>query len=170
MTEKLSVYIAASSAEIDRAAKWGDFARTAGFEVTSNWVENIRKVTAERAGGNLNEGANPRFVSVAERRGWANENLDNIERAAVFWLLVPSAATPSQGAYYEFGYATKAGKYTIASGGEQRFVFTAKAWNLADTDEHGFAYLTRRLIRADEARSIGWSGVDGMTPPWETAK
>lgn len=141
MTTSPSVYVAASSAEIERAEKWIQALRERGLCVTSTWPESIRRVQAERALSSTLEASNPHQATVEERRVWALENIHRISEAQYFWLLVPEAVTPSQGAYFEFGVARSLRRPSIASGGDQRFVFTALADRLFDRDEDAFEYL-----------------------------
>jgi hypothetical protein len=65
------------------------------------------------------------------------ENVNAIRSAHWFWLLIPNAETPSQGAYFEFGLAW-GNKPCIASGGDQRFVFSSLAGELFETDDQAF--------------------------------
>jgi hypothetical protein len=140
------IYVAASSADIERAELWSNRLRGEGITVTSVWPETIRRVQAERGMRTTNEASNPKQASVADRRTWAMENVRQIRAAELFWLLVPGPENPSQGAYWEFACAWNERKLTIASGGDQRFVFTALAQILVDDDEAAFD-LIRHVYR-----------------------
>lgn len=132
------IYVAASSAEIERAEKWSHALRGEGISVTSVWPETIRRVQAERAMKTTAEASNPKEATVVDRRKWSMENVTQINAAEVFWLLVPGPDNPSQGAYWEHAYAWSQRKLTIGSGGDQRFVFTALSQILVEEDELAF--------------------------------
>jgi hypothetical protein len=138
------IYVAASSADIDRAEKWNNALRGEGIVVTSVWCETIRRVQRERSMKTTHEASNPREATVVERRGWAMENVNQILASEVLWLLVPPPESPSQGAYWEHALAWRERKLTIASGGDQRFVFTALSQIIVEQDEHAFEAI--RLI------------------------
>jgi hypothetical protein len=131
------IYVAASSAEIERAEKWMGALRKDGIRVTSIWPETIRRVQAERALA-LKEACNPKVATVTDRRTWSMENVNAVCAAEVFWLLVPPLESPSQGAYFEFAVAWRERKLTFASGGDQRFVFTSLACALFEQDDYAF--------------------------------
>ncbi len=132
------IYVAASSAEIERAEKWSKMLRGEGISVTSVWPETIRRVQAERAMKSTNEASNPPTATVADRRKWSMENVTQIKASEMLWLLVPGPDNPSQGAYWEHAFAWSERKMIIASGGDQRFVFTSLSQVLCDTDEGAF--------------------------------
>ena len=140
------IYVAASSAEIERAEKWSLALRGEGISVMSVWPETIRRVQAERGMKTTGEASNPRQASVADRRTWAMENVTQIKASEVFWLLVPGPANPSQGAFWEHAFAWSERKIIFASGGDQRFVFTSLSQILVDTDEAAFD-LIRHIYR-----------------------
>lgn len=143
------IYVAASSAEIERAERWSDRLRSEGIPVTSVWPETIRRVQRERQMASTHEASNPRAATVADKREWSSENIRQILAAETFWLLVPTPPLLSEGAYYEFAVAGRERKLTIASGGgdNQRMVFTAMAHILCEDDEHAF-----EIIRKIHAR------------------
>ncbi len=122
------VYVAASSAEIDRATMWMGRLRLAGIEVTSSWPEVILKVGV----------ANPMDASREQRRAWPVTDLAEVQSAAMLWLLCPTK--PTIGAYVELGYAAgiaSPGRYIFASGPEPKTIFTSIA-NYYATDEEAF--------------------------------
>jgi len=131
------IYVAASSAEIERAEKWMAALRKDGIHVTSTWPETIRRVQAERALA-LKDACNPKVATVTDRRSWSMENVNAVLSADLFWLLVPPLEHPSQGAYFEFSLAWRERKLTFASGGDQRFVFCSLAGALFEQDEYAF--------------------------------
>lgn len=132
------IYVAASSAEIERAEFWSNKLRGEGIAVTSVWPETIRRVQRERQMKTPGEASNPPQATVADRRTWSMENVTQIKAAELFWLLIPGPENPSQGAYWEHAFAWSERKLTIASGGDQRFVFVSLSQVLVDTDEGAF--------------------------------
>lgn len=107
-----SVYVAASTGEIERAEKAMELVRAADLEVTSTWVEDVRK-----------HGANPVAASTKKRLGWAESCLRGVRKAGALWLLMPEEF--SHGAFTELGYALGVQKPVVISGsGLGRSVFT----------------------------------------------
>lgn len=137
-----AVYIAASSAEIERAERWAKALRGEGIEVTSTWMGALREVQRQRGlatGGAASNLADDTFET---RRKLARENVRQVLSSSIFWLLVPPDEHPSQGAYYELATANSDNDiFTIASGGSQRFVFVTLADQLVATDEEAFDYI-----------------------------
>ncbi len=163
---KTAIYIAGSSKEWQRAEQWMIQCRAMGFIVTSTWIDEIRKVAAERTAGDFAKAANPVVATQADRLQWSNGNIAAIDRASHLWLLVPERATPSQGAFFEFGYALASGRTTCASGGDQSAIFTACANWLCDTDDQAYGYLIRQYMNDAAAKEAGWSGNEAEIPPW----
>jgi hypothetical protein len=126
----LSVYVAASSAEVDRAVRWIAMLRGDGIHVTSSWPEVIAK-----HGGV----ANPRDATNYERRRWASQDLNEVQAADVLWLLAPSRA-PSFGAGWECGAADALGNVIVASGDTKASIFLGRANEFA-TDDEGFEFV-----------------------------
>src|SRR5690606_756073 len=124
--------------EIERAEKWSNALRGEGITVTSVWPETIRRVQRERGMKTTQEASNPREATVADRRKWSMENVTQILACEVFWLLVPTPPYQSQGAYWEHSFAWHERKLTVASGGDQRFVFVSLSQVLCETDEQAF--------------------------------
>ena len=135
------IYVAGSSQEIERAEKWAAALRQEKIDVTSNWPENIREVQRKIKAPTTLDAANPKRATVADRRGWAQVNVDQVRRSESLWLLIPGAGITSQGAYYELAIANENGKRTIGSGGDQRFIFAALSTMLYETDEEAFEAL-----------------------------
>lgn len=136
-TKVESIYVAASSKDIERAKHWIEHLALAGIHVTSTWIASI-----EKAGS-----ANPRSTADADQRsarwGYADENVRCIEQAQVLWLLVPPHDKPTIGAWYEAGVADTMKKIVIASGDDtERTVFTARASEFR-TDLQAFAEICR---------------------------
>lgn len=112
----IKVYIAASSDEIERAARWSAWLRARDVDVVSTWPACVRAVGA----------ANPRDASRGQRRSWSGGCLLEVATCDVLWLLVP-AVGHGRGAYAEFGAAHALGKRLVASGDVLQSVFTAQA-------------------------------------------
>lgn len=128
------IYIAASSAERERAERWIEHLRKVpGFFVTAHWLDIIK---IEQDGI-----ANPVDASREDREEWAQQNLSDIRRAGVFWLLIP--VETSFGAAFEAGYAYGRGLAVISSGStleRKKSVFTALGKEFTD-DRDAYAYI-----------------------------
>lgn len=135
MTTKIdSVYVAASSSDIERAKHWTTSLGMAGIAVTSGWIEMIAE----------NEGVgNPRNVDRSVRARYSRSNLESIDKAGLVWFLVPPTGVETCGAWWESGYAYKGGKFIVASGFDtERSVFCALAHEFKD-DLTAFATICR---------------------------
>lgn len=111
----LKLYIAGSSAEIERARAWHELARAEGFEVLSTWVEVITQV---------GEG-NPRDATVDARSGWSAEDLRQVANADVVWFLVPPKGKETRGAWLEIGFALAQQIPLFCSGDTKQSIFCA---------------------------------------------
>lgn len=135
----MKVYVAGSSAEMERAEKQMAALRVAGIEVTSTWPEVIKKVGA----------ANPMDASREDRAMWAATDLAEVASSDVFWLLLPNGA-PSAGAFTELGYAVMLGAVArqarlaevegvpdlwIICSGTEKSIFSALAHHFATDDD-----------------------------------
>jgi hypothetical protein len=130
---KRTVYIAASSADIERAEHWRDRLIAAGVTVTSSWMANVRKVGA----------GNPRDASDAQRNAWSTQCLIEVVESDVLWLLVPPAGVDTVGAWWEAGAASVSDVWIVASGDTRRTIFTARGVEYLD-DETAFAAVLAR--------------------------
>ncbi len=129
---KTAVYLAASSADIERATLWRGRLLTSGFDVVSTWIGSVRADGA----------ANPREASFAQRLGWAATCLREVNAAHVVWMLVPSFDRATRGAWVEVGYGQALGKPLVFSGVDTvQSVFCALGSEFAD-DEDAF----RRIV------------------------
>ena len=108
-----SCYVAASSAEMDRARAAMDALRSTGVRVTSTWIEAIE------AAGEPNEG-----LSADTRKVAAETCLQQVAAADVLLLLVPPGPS-GIGCGVELGCALALGKRIIASGRTERTIFGA---------------------------------------------
>lgn len=127
----MKVYIAGSTAEIDRAKSWGARLQRFGIEVISTWTTVVGE-----------HGCNPRDASLQQRRTWALDDIDQIRQADLFWLLVPALDRPSRGAWFELGVAwtliAPGCKQLIASGDTRQSIFCALAGREFDDDVDAF--------------------------------
>lgn len=129
------VYVAGSSAELDRARTWRDRLVSAGVEVVSTWIETVIAVGD----------ANPREATTNARRVWSEDDLAQVSIADVFWLLAPEQ--PTRGAWVELGFAhatrlvepdARMAIRVIISGDTRQSIFCALGEEYA-TDEEAFA-------------------------------
>lgn len=127
----LKVYVAGSSDELDRAENMIMRLRAHDIAITKNWTVDVRM-----AGH-----GNPPEATDKQRRSWAVEDLNAVERADVLWLLTPLKS--SAGAWVEFGCAYRSGVELIASP-RPRSIFSALAGHCFHDDEKAFEYLIAR--------------------------
>lgn len=108
----LRVYVAGSSAELERA-RWAMSALDGySIEVTHDWVSSVEEVGS----------ANPAEATDDERLAWADDDLSGVYQADVLWLLMPKQG--SIGAYVELGLAIALGMPIVISGDHERSIFT----------------------------------------------
>lgn len=118
----MRVYVSAGSDERAVAAGYMARLRQAGIELTHDWVQVIND-----HGGLTNRG-----LSEEARMRIAREEVEAVEHADVFWIIVPDG--PSCGCWVELGVAYtlsqfRAHTHIVASGDIHKSVFTS----LADT-------------------------------------
>lgn len=135
----MNFYVCAGSSEMPLARSVMASLRTMGHAITHDWVAEI-----ERAGGN----ANPRDATEEQRRAWSYADLAGVERADVFWMLVPER--PSFGASFEFSFAVfmqapSAGRLTIVSGDWRQSIFTSLASHRFDDHEQALIWVRENL-------------------------
>lgn len=118
----MKLYLAASSADIDRARRWRDQLVAAGITVTSTWIENISQVGD----------ANPRGAARSKRSEWSVDDLIQVDNSDTLWLLAPPADKPTRGAWLEFGYAVAKRLAVVSSGDTKQSIFTALGMEFAD--------------------------------------
>lgn len=136
----LSVYIAGSSADIDRVDRWAAALTEAGITVVSTWTANVRAVGH----------ANPRDASPSDRCGWARQCWLGVARASLIWLLVPPVDAPTRGAWAELGYAVSLGKPLVCSGDYRQSIFCAEGVEFS-RDADAFAHIARIAHTARES-------------------
>lgn len=123
-----TLYLAASTVDMDRARHWCERLRSAGVNVVSTWLEAVT------AAGD----ANPPDAAKEARAGWARTCLAELSTADLLWLLVPPVGRETRGAWVELGYAISCSIDIIASGGTAQSIFCALGEEHAN-DESAFA-------------------------------
>lgn len=122
----MKVYIAAASAEIERAERMRDLLQANGFEVTSSWMEQIRQVGA----------SNPHDESEDQREEWAVQCIREVMASDVLWLLVPPAHIRTAGAWGEFLAAWMLPTVSVISSGDtKQSIFCALGDEYASDEE-----------------------------------
>lgn len=106
-----TIYIAASSYELDRARAAMAMARASGYEITHDWTLSVAE-----------HGGNPLRLPSADRRRFACADLDAIDNADVVWLLATDDHV-SRGANIEYGYALASRAFVIVSGAVRGSIF-----------------------------------------------
>ena len=126
MKHPLRVYVAGNSAERLTVARWAiESLRGAGVTITHDWTSC--------------EGYDRKSTS-AERRAWAQSDIDGVKSADIVWVLM--AEGKSEGASVELGAALALGKRVIVSGPHAR------------ADQRIFALLARIVDSHAEALAI----------------
>lgn len=123
MNQKLRVYVAASSKELERA-KWAMAqVRALGHDITHDWVRCVEQ-----------EGeANPAAATLSQCQKWAWDDLEGVSNADVVWVLMPDQ--DGFGAGVELGYAlSNPYMRIICSGPTRRSIFSALADNCFPND------------------------------------
>lgn len=134
----MRVYVAGSSADIDRARRAAANLERSGVEVTSTWWVQVE----EHGEGNPTDDA--------VRASCARRDLAELDAADVVWLLVPEVGH-SHGAFFEFGRAAARDVLVVASGATRRSIFCSLAVE-CETDAIALEALLV-LSRQDAARS-----------------
>lgn len=128
------VYIAASSADIERVIAWTAALREVGVGVVSTWPATVAAVGA----------GNPRDATRAQRQQWSETDLEEVNDAALIWFLVPSLDKQTRGAWIEVGFAHALGTEIVASGDVRQSIFLALG-DEYETDREAFAAIAARL-------------------------
>jgi len=123
MAKSFTVYVAASSRELERAEGAIQALKDLGHTVVHDWPALVRAVGS----------ANPRHASDDKRMMWASEDLNGVSDADVFWLLMPNVEG-GFGAGVELGYAIAGQGAIVCSGPVKRSIFTVYADRVYDTD------------------------------------
>lgn len=140
----MKLYLAASSAEIERATEWCAKLRHAGITVTSTWIDTIRLVGA----------ANPRDANDEKRASWVKADFAEIDDADALWLLVPAADAPTRGAWIELGYAWSRRKAIVCSGDTRQSIFCVVG-DEYETDERAFGEICRAFRMRQRWNALG---------------
>lgn len=123
----MTIYVAGSSKQLDRARNAIEALRNAGHIVTHDWVEQV----------DLVGDANPPDASDEQRCVWAWDDLDGVRNADVALFLLPSDHA-SFGMGVEFGYAVRhrevRPELRIMTAGCTDSIFAALADACFDTD------------------------------------
>jgi hypothetical protein len=128
-----TIYVAGASAEADIVAGYIEQLTDAGLTVTLDWTIHVRKCRAA--------GITDADLSRTERKWHAGADLDAVDRANFFWLVIPEK--PSLGCWTELGaaLAVRDRNVVIVSGDWKRFIFTELAARRFDTHEEALAWL-----------------------------
>jgi len=123
------VYVAGSSAEIERARAVMAKLRERGIHVSSTWPEIVA------AEGGI---ANPRDASVEDKKKWALTDVQQAISSQVLWLLMPQGPH-SFGAAFEYGFflalCPEDEAVHVVSGDHKRTIFTAFSLCFDNDDE-----------------------------------
>lgn len=134
------VYVAASSAEQNRARAAIEQLTRAGITCTSNWIE----VIAARCDGVPNPRGHAPDLRVI-RGNAVHGNKQAIRESDILWFLVPDVdVAPGCGGFYEAGFADALEKELVFSGDTQRSVFTVSGAEF-DNDLDAFEHILARV-------------------------
>lgn len=125
----LRVYVAGSSAELDRVTYWMDHLEAVGVEVVYRWPSEIEAVGEP----------NPQWASTLARTQWATRDLAAVEDADLVWVLTPSDS-PARGAYFEAGFAMAWDIPLVFSGETKQSIFSSLGTEF-DSDAGAFSYV-----------------------------
>jgi len=134
---KYRVYIAAASTaeEIARALHWRTELEEVGIEVVSTWTVVVGQTGA----------GNPREASTVDRGNWSRQDLSELIRADILWLLAPPAGMQTRGAWVELGYAYAESLLIVSSGDTRQSIFTALGSEY-ETDEDAFDGIRKGVL------------------------
>lgn len=148
MTRPIGIYIAGSSAEVDRCERAIAYAASIGLLSTLDWTGSIRNAIA----AGVREHELPR----EERERLADLDLDAVCRASAIVLLAPGKGSPSRGCWVELGYALRLGRpvYVIrVPEAAPESLFEVRATQVYATDDrHGLRQIRTLLLDADVKR------------------
>ena len=151
MSETIKIYVASSSAELERAQAAMDRVRSWSprFELTRDWTADVEH---ERASGKLDSD-----LKHSERAHYARADLGAVAEADILWLLVPREGVHTSGAWVELGAALVAGHMrealglrntTIICSGEMtgHYRFTSLADHVFELDSEAFDWFSSRSV------------------------
>lgn len=129
-----SVYVCASSDELERARWAMSQVRAEGWVVAGDWVAEVLAVGE----------ANPRDAPAAQRRAWAAEALARVRRSSAVWVLAPEVGH-GRGAFAELAAAHLGHRPLVVSGPAcTESIFAALGQEVA-TDAEALPILRRWL-------------------------
>lgn len=133
-----SVYVAGSSAEIERVERVIARLRDAGVRITHDWTHDVREV---RAAGHASDAD----LSDDDAAQHAIRDLGGAFGARTFLLLAPE--TPTRGAWVELGAAWAhqrkwRGSIIVAGPAARQSIFTRLADRIVATDDEAVALIT----------------------------
>lgn len=136
----LRVYIAGASDDLERVDQAARLIHAPDtIAVVSTWPASVRKAGA----------GNPRDASRWERLDWINDDLNDLDRADLFWFLAPTRS-PARGAYFELGYMVGRARAVplISSGDTLQSIFNAITREFA-SDEAAALHILLYAAKAD---------------------
>lgn len=142
----MSVYIAASSSEMDRAEKWKKALEAEGVQVNSTWIDVIRNQP--------NGEANPRDATIEQKKAWCLKDVKEALGSSVLWLLMPQGPH-SFGATFEYAFYVALSpdhNQHFVSGDYKRSIFTSFS-TCFDKDEDAFEAIVK-LFKDAEPKHI----------------
>ncbi len=131
----MSVYVAGSSSELERAERVIGALRDGGVEITHDWTRGVRDA---RERGIVDDAS----LSPGEAYAAAREDHDAVRRSDAFLLLAPT--TPTRGAWVELGLALASvpGAVVVSGAASGDSIFTRLADRIFHTDDAAVAWLT----------------------------
>lgn len=153
------VYVAGSSAELERAERAIAELEAAGIVVTSTWPLNVRD-----QGGIANPTEAPRDL----RQRYSTSCLGQLRDADLLWVLVPDRAAPTIGAWVEYGYAIAFNKQIVFSGDTRQSIFCSLGLEFA-SDERAHAYIVSAVdeeLRSAQLRVARFDELRRETEQW----
>lgn len=139
----MKVYVAGSSAEMERAKSASIWLMNHGFAVVSTWIQSIEC--------NQNGIPNPRNAFTAQRRTWSEVDLEEVRSADLIWFLVPGPKYTTRGAWLEAGFSIALDKVIVFSGDTKSSIFCALGKEF-DDDQDARHWITR--LRDDRERQL----------------
>jgi len=136
------IYVAGPSAKLQDFEVLFPKLREAGFEITFDWTVAIREAGS----------ASPDDPVVCRKA--AEDDLQGVLSADVFWIVQPDEASTSTGAWFEFGAAATQRKRTgspmiIVSGASKKCIFRFLADSLFESHDEAFEYIVSSVRTCD---------------------
>lgn len=137
----MKIYVAASSAELDRAAAVRDKILARGHTITEDWISKIFE--------HLKTGRAVNVLTPKERRAAADADYVGVASADRVVLLVPRRPLVTKGAWWEGGVADALNIPVIAAGDPQdraSMIFLSRVHEV-DTDDEAVDLCQNDLLR-----------------------